>query len=166
MDPAQDLWVIDTSSVIAVRELRKDVQREAYRKLSDLAERGTLLFPLQVLDELKRIADPSRPDPPLKWATENKAKATCTPIPFEIVREVLAEVDDLLDYEKPTPDEEADPYVLALAVELQQKGHRVTVITEDRRDRPGKTSLATACGVFHVPSLPVRMFLKRQGVGE
>ncbi|MEJ7763935.1 MAG: hypothetical protein WKF86_00400 [Acidimicrobiales bacterium] len=48
--------------------------------------------------------------------------------------------------------EQADPYVVGLALELATDGHTVTVITEDVRDRlPTKSSMSSACEALNVP---------------
>ncbi|MBU6435571.1 MAG: DUF4411 family protein, partial [Nitrospirae bacterium] len=83
--------------------------------------------------------------------------------PLETVRAVLAEVPEILDPDKDGV-EEADPYVLALAMRLQNEGYQVTILTEERKDRPDKMSMNTACGVLRIPCLPVETFLSRNGI--
>jgi hypothetical protein len=80
---------------------------------------------------------------------------------FEALRSVLAhpQATRVLDPHKVAGADEADPHVLALAIHLQDEGHHVTVVTEDRRDKPFKLSLHSACGVLGVLSIPVRPFL-------
>jgi hypothetical protein len=80
------------------------------------------------------------------------------------VKEVLGRVPEVLDPDKTTGTEEADPYVLARAVELKRAGKDVAVITQETRNIGGKLSLATAAGVFKVPALTLLPFLKSQGI--
>ena len=80
------------------------------------------------------------------------------------VREVLAhpQVRNVLDPDK-TGVDEADPYVLGLAVFLKDQGE-VTIITEERKDRPGKMSLNTACGLLRLYCLSMEPFLAQQKI--
>lgn len=80
------------------------------------------------------------------------------------MKEVLAEVGDVLDKDKPTTVDEADPYILARALELQREGRRVRVITEETRNRPNKLALATAAGLLGLAAVTLLPFLKGQGV--
>lgn len=67
---------------------------------------------------------------------------------------VMREAGDVVDPNKSSED--ADPYVLARAVQLRAQGLEVVVVTDDDVDRmPIKISLTTACGrvgVRHVGS--------------
>jgi hypothetical protein len=54
--------------------------------------------------------------------------------------------------------------VVALALHLTGAGHSVSVVTEDRNDRDGKTSMVSACGLLKIPSMGVRAFLKHVGI--
>lgn len=78
--------------------------------------------------------------------------------------EVLKEVPDLLDVSKTSTTDEADPYVVGLALKLSREGETVTVITEETRDSPDKTSMSSACGVMRIPSISIRVFLARTGI--
>lgn len=67
-------------------------------------------------------------------------------------------VGQLLDPDKKSV-EPADPYVLALAFQLNQGGDFARVITEDRRDAPDQVALASACGLVGIPVVPTKAFL-------
>lgn len=77
---------------------------------------------------------------------------------------VLQEVPDLLDASKTSTTDEADPYVVGLALKLTEEGLKVTVITEETKDSPVKTSMSSACGIMRIPSISIRVFLARQGI--
>ncbi len=162
-----NLWVIDTSSIIAVREfVPRTHQKVAYDGLTDLVTKGALTYPKQVIDELSRASNPnpSGPDMPLEWAKKNQAQATRYGTRFDLLRQILdhSQVKNVVDYEK-IGVEDADPYVLELAVHLKEQGD-VTVLTEDRRDRPDKLSMNTACGLLKLLCLPMELFLAQQGI--
>jgi hypothetical protein len=66
---ADPVWVIDTSSVIAIKSSVPHVAREAvFDALSALVTAGRLFFPREVLHELKRdSADKRHPDRACLW---------------------------------------------------------------------------------------------------
>ena len=131
--------------------------RSAFDLLTALAASGKLVFPVEVLNELKRWAAETSKDLPFQWAKQNASAARRT-ASLERVREVLSVVSDVLDKESQV--EEADPYVLALALEIRAGGQKVVVVTEERKDRPDKLSMNTACGLLRVPCLPVEALLR------
>ena len=155
------LLVLDTSSLLRVRELfGKSHERTVLSGLSRLVAAHELIFPPEVLVELERGGGAS-PDTALLWARriQNDAQARAD---LGTVKAVLAKVPDLIDAD--SPHEQADPYVLALAID--QKGLRlvpVTIVTEDRKDKPTKTSLATAAGLHHLSTIPIHALVRAQG---
>ena len=62
---------------------------------------------------------------------------------------------DVVDVNK--AGEDADPYVLALARQLESSGHTVCIVTEDTVDR-SRISIATACGRLQIDYCRVRDF--------
>jgi hypothetical protein len=122
-----DVWVVDTSSLLGVREtFGRSRESKLLSRLSELAAENAVVFPPEVLDELERGAL-SEPDPPLVWARNNRGNAE-KKASLETVRAVLRLVPDVLDPD--IPHEQADPYVLALALDLQGLGlYQVTVVT-------------------------------------
>ena len=76
------------------------------------------------------------------------------------VKEILAEVPEVLDPDKDSGQDEADPYVLAVARNLRKDGRDARVITEERRDTNKKMSVNTAAGILGIPSVPLVAFLK------
>lgn len=163
---AQDIiWVVDTSSVAEVRRsIENTRKKEVFESMSILVDAGRIVFPKQVVDELERVADPHSPDAQYQWAKQNEAKAAEYAPSFEQVKDVLAAVPRVLDPEKDAGAEEADPYLLALAVRLRAEGKDARIVTEEIRDRPRKMSLNTACGLVGVPSVPLRAFLQFEGI--
>ena len=70
-----------------------------------------------------------------------------------------------LDAEKDGGAEEADPYILGMALKLKNAGFKdVRVVTEENKDTPRKTSLRTAAGVLGLASVPLRAFLNLEGI--
>ena len=158
--------MIDTSSIIEVRRgVANGLKPAVFQAMSELVANGRLVFPSQVLDELERFADPAAPDAQYQWARRNAATATerATSV-FEEVAEVLAVVPTVLDPDKDSGVEEADPYVLAAALKLRQQDLDCRVITEERHDTPTRTSLNTAAGLLGLPSVPLLAFLASEGI--
>jgi len=82
---------------------------------------------------------------------------------LETVKAVLRVAPDVLDPD--IPEEQADPYVLALGLDLQGLGiYQVTVVTDDRKDKPTKLSLATAAGMLRLPTVPLHAFVRSIGL--
>jgi hypothetical protein len=161
-----EIWVIDTSAVIEVRRglVPRPNMQQVYDDLSAMVGDGALVFPPEVLMELEAWSNPSSaPDLPLQWARKNEAQATRFKHPIGYWKMVMTEAGDVIDPDK-TGADEADPHILALSVYLTDEGFTVTVVTEDRKDRPDKISLNTACGILRVPCLPVKIFLRRLGI--
>jgi hypothetical protein len=124
-----------------------------------LATKNHLLFPPEVLSELER-GSVGNPDPPLEWAKTHRSSAE-RKAPLDGVRQVLSVAADVLDPD--SPHEQADPYVLALALELR-RGFEVTIVTDDRKDKPTKLSLATAAGMLGIPTVPLFAFVRQEGL--
>ena len=133
------IWVMDTSSVIAVRRSIENPRKPVvFASLGALAQEGRLVYPKQVVDELERAADPQSPDAQYQWAKQNEAKASERTPSLDEVKEVLNNVPTVLDPDKDMGVEEADPYVLAVAVRLRAEGKEARVITENQRTFRGK----------------------------
>lgn len=80
---------------------------------------------------------------------------------WEHVQRVMAEAGDVVDPNK--TKEDADPYVLALALQLLAEGRDVCVVTEDRVDRI-RIAVTTACDRLGIPHCSVRNFLGGLGI--
>lgn len=158
------IWTIDTSSIIQVRRLENRKKAAIFRRMGKLVEEGRLVFPKEVVEELERFADPDAPDEQYEWAKRYEPEACGNQPSLELVREVLEKVPKVLDPNKDTGVEEADPYVLAMARRLQAEGKDVRIVTEENKESPTKMSLRTAAGVLGFASVPLEAFLEFEGV--
>jgi rRNA maturation endonuclease Nob1 len=159
------IWVVDTSSVAEIRRSIENTRKKnVFESMSTLVHDGKIVFPKQVVGELKRAADPDSPDAQYLWAKQHEGKATAHAPSLEEVKNVLAAVPRVLDPDKDAGAEEADPYLLALAVRLRAEGKDARIVTEEIRDTPRKMSLNTACGLVGVPSVPLKAFLHFEGI--
>jgi hypothetical protein len=162
-----DFWIMDTSSIIEIRRrIPNSVRSRVFSGLDSLVDKGFLIYPSEVVVELERYVDPKDPDTQFQWAKRNQQKACRHGPQLELVRKVLAhpQVRRVLDPDK-VSTEEADPYVLALALHIKQDSTAI-VITEEVRDTPTKMSLTTACGLLKLYRLSLEAFLVEQGIYE
>ena len=160
------VWIIDTSSIAEIRRKIPGVpERKAiFLKLDEVAASGALVFPQQVLDELERGRYKDVYDHGFEWTKRHAHRCKRNEPLHAHVREVLSDpqIRRVLDPDK--DHEEADPYILALAIKLRESGFTVGVITEDVKTRPDKLGLKDACGLLMIPSISVLPYLEQQGI--
>jgi hypothetical protein len=145
-DERQPIWVLDSSSSIAIRTLIPRDKREAlYNRLTELVKAGRLKFPREVVGELRKYAGPE--NPALAWANAQSDVAARDQPTLAEVREVLGQVPEVLDPDK-EGEEEGDPYILAMARRLEGD---IRIVTEDVKSTGSKMSLAGAAGYLGNP---------------
>jgi len=155
------IWVIDTSSVAEIRRSIQNTQKvNVFAQLATLVRESRLFYPKQVVIELERWTDTKSPDAQFQWAKQNEALACRDAPSLDAIKLILAIVPTVLDPDKDTGVEEADPYLLARAVGLREQGTEARIVTEEKNDTPRKMSLRTAAGLVGVPSVPLRAFLQ------
>lgn len=152
-------WVFDTSALIAVKSVPKDTRPALWAAMTELVRHGRLRMPREVIDELKRGSDDVS-----AWAQAVEAPATKDSPSLAQVQSVLAVVPDVLDPAKDSGADEADPYVLAMAINLNAQGADVRIVTQESKDKPGKTSLNTAAGILGLISVPLLGFMRVEGI--
>jgi hypothetical protein len=157
---ANVVWIIDTSSIAQVRRSVANARKsDVFDQMGKLVDIDRLVFPAQVVEELDRAADPSSPDQQYLWAKKHKTRAAQNSPTLDKVKEVLSAVPNVLDPDKDTGAEEADPYILAMALHLRETGVDARIVTEEVRDYPRKMSLNTAAGLLGIPSVNLMAFL-------
>ncbi len=155
-------WVVDTSSLIIVRSLfsRTD-QATVIDGLTERLTAGRVVFPREVVVELERYAGSD--NPALVWAKTHQGVATARQPSFEGIVSVLAQVPEVIDPDKEGV-EEADPYVLAMAVDLLNGGIDARVVTEEFKTTGPKMNLGSAAGFLRIPSVSIKTMLKFEGI--
>jgi len=155
--------IFDTSSIIEIKQVPRIVRPRIFSALDRLVADDLLFFPAQVLGELGRFTDSKtgKQDECFEWAKRAEAEGTRHGLLLDEAKAVLSRIPNLVDPEKvPVAEvDEADPYVIALAVKLMGAGRETTIITEDKNPKPRRTPLSDAAGVFHVPSMGLRTFV-------
>lgn len=162
MVDARDVRVIDTSSIIEVRQrFGRPDERKVFSALTSLIKKGQLIWPPEVTHEVEAALSP---DSAVRWVKANRETAERS-AKLETVKSVLSRAPTLIDPN--ATREQADPYVVALGLDVASGdlfAPKVTVITEDRRDKPGKLSLATAAGLLGIPTVPLHALIASIGM--
>lgn len=157
------IWFLDTSSLISIRsEFSRVNVRKVLAGLTALLDEGRLFFPKELVDELKRYG--GEDNPALDWARDNEAKVMRRQPSLQTVKEVLADVPEVLDATKDSSIEEADSYVLAMAVESLRQGEDARVVSEEFKTTTNKMPLGSAAGALRIPSVSLRTMLKREKI--
>lgn len=153
----QVTYVLDTSLIIQLkRGVPANRQFELAKHMEELVERGRLVFSPQVLREIR---GQPHVDLPEAWAlhVESKIRRPNNPS-YDRLEEVMAAAPELVEAD--AEGDPADPYVVALAMELLDDDNEVCVVTHDLVDRmPIKISMRTACDRMGVPFMSMEDFL-------
>jgi hypothetical protein len=168
------IWVADTCALLDVRrcvvpsETRQthSARRQVFKKLEELVEVGRLVFPHETYSELRdgnAQLDDAANDHPFHFVERCK-KTALRAAKLEIVKELGANTLVRRVVDPNAERDEADIYVLSVAVELQRAGKEVGVLTQERRDHAVKLSMNTACGLLGLVCLPMQAFLHQEGI--
>jgi hypothetical protein len=156
------VWVLDASALIHFKKIAVGKQWAAFKLLEEMVLLGSIAMPRLVIKEASEIM---HPDMPGAWAAGVKDSLIhpLDPAVDPYVRNVMAVAGDVVDPN--SPDDDADPYVVALALELCASGYDAVVVTDDVVDRmPIKISLETACTRCQVKSVNAEQFLLAIGL--
>lgn len=162
MDEVVRVWVLDTSALIDLKTIISvSDQWHAFKTLEGLVSDGCVAMPRQVIKEVSGIA---HPDLPGAWASGVRHSLRHpTDVPYEYLQRVMGAAGEVVDPTKTVED--ADPYVLALALWLRDQGAEPVVVTTDQVDHlPIRIALATACQRFDIPYVDACGFLTAAGI--
>ncbi len=151
-----DIWVLDASAIIQIKlDIPAADQWRVLTALEQLVANGTIAIPREAIREVTEIA---HPDAPGVWmqGVAPQLQHPLDPDP-QVLRDVLAVAGAVVDPNKTKTD--GDPYVLALARELQNDGKEVCVVTKDFQDRPARIAMTTACDLLGIPHRLLEDFL-------
>jgi hypothetical protein len=161
----KEVWVIDTSSLVEIRRFVPIADRKAlFDELTKKLQASELTFPRAVLTEFERPKDTVQHDHAWEWVKKHVDHCEVHEPLYDRVVNLLKnpQINRVLDAEKDC--EEADPYVLALALAIRDSGAPVAVLTEEKRTRPSKLALSEACGLLRIPALRIEPYLEQQGI--
>ena len=148
--PCDQRLVFDSSALINTKSaIRVGEQWDFFDALLQRVRSGLVVVPRQVM---KEISESRWPDMPGAWAaTAYHQSPYANDADYEWVQEVMARTPDIIEVDAEV--NKADPWGLALALQLASDGMEVVVVTNDNRDRPTKISLASACRSFGIESI-------------
>jgi len=162
-----DIFVIDTSSLISVKEVIKLEKREAvFNVLTNICQQDALVYPPEVFKELEVGVKSGRPDLPFQWAKENKERGCRFGSCHEELRTVMNHPIARLtsDPDQTSDREDADPFVLATALKLESTLLTPVVVTEESRKAPPLVPLTVAAGSLGLPAINLYALLVRLGI--
>jgi hypothetical protein len=138
--------------------LKIDEQFAFFSAMTPMVQHGALAFPRQVARELSRA---QYPDTPGAWATGVKGLVIYPDPSDESLAEVLGAAQ-LIDANGDDDYAEADPYLVAMAYDIQQHyaDSHVIVVSDDVKDRmPRKESVLTACNRLEIKCIGASDFV-------
>ena len=146
------VYVIDSCALINMKDfslVKHHEQFPMFARMTQLLDEGRLALPRQVAAEMSHIR---YADIPGGWATGYQAHCRYPQPVDETMADVLGAAQ-LLDPQGDSEFQEADPYVVAMALEIRDHypQTRVIVVSDDVKDRlPRKESVQTACDALEL----------------
>ncbi len=149
------VWILDTSSLVETKSVVTLAEQwETFKLLEDMVNSGKIAMPKQVINELSEF---KHPDIPGAWATGiRKNLKFSVDVNYESVATVQSKCPKLTDYTK--ENEDADPYVVALAHQLKAQDEIPCVVTEDKVNHKFQ-SIVNACSQLEIKCTDIKTFL-------
>lgn len=128
MTDTKNYYVIDSCSLIELnRKYPIDIFPSVWQKIESLIDSGFLVSPKEVLKEIEKGDDNLK-----EWAKkQTKLFKNLTARQIQIVQEILAKYPRWLNEDSMTPI--ADPFVIALAIEMEQDPQTTIIETIKKR---------------------------------
>ncbi len=141
--PEYQIYCIDTSALIDLYEYYPyDIFPKVWQQVENLIHREELIAPKCVLNELSMIEDRL-----LKWAKKKNIRKMFKELDkksINIVLDIIKNFSTLIDPNSLT--EEADPYVIALAVSRDC----IIITSEKSKLRKGKYAIPDVCKEYKI----------------
>ena len=154
-------YIIDTSSLVKLnRENPLDVYPSVWKKLETLVNAGRLIAPKEVLNEINQYDDQLS-----KWAKKQKMFKDVSPKQIETVREILMAHPSLIDEDR---NYDADPWVIALAVEMSTSTQKTLVkikrivVTEEKL-RGNKENISFISKEMSIEAIDIITMFRTEG---
>ena len=157
-----DVYIIDTSSLVKLnRNNPIDVFPSIWEKLKFLADNDRLVAPREVHNEIKQNDDMLS-----KWAKNQKRMfKEPTQRQIQLVQEILKDCPSLIDTERKY---DADPWVIALAIELSSSPQKTLltikriVVTEEKL-RGTQVKIPYVCGQKSIEAIDIVELFRAEG---
>jgi len=138
------VYIIDTCSIIDLFRLYPpDVFPKLWENLDRLIKKERLISHKFVLEELSKKSDHA-----YKWAKERRTMfKSITQEQIKIMKNIVAKFPEIVD---PDKDIDADPWLIALALEKEKQQKliqkiEVKVIITEERFKPNKVNIPFVC---------------------
>ncbi len=153
------IYIIDTSSIIDLfRNYPIDRFPRLWKNLDKLIEENRLISHKKVLEELSKKEDNA-----YKWIKEReKMLKDVTQKQAEIVKNILRDFPELIDYNK---EEEADPWLIALALEEREQRRlatRLVIIVTEERLKGNKINIPFVCQKLEIESIDILGLMRKE----
>ena len=153
-------FVIDASSLIDLNKFNPlDIYEKPWEKLEKLIDDGMLFSSIEVFKELVR-----KDDMLADWIKKHKKMfKPITKKQTETVSQILRKYPSIINVKK---ENAADPWVIALAVELSEQKTLVTVkwlvVTEEQK-RGNRVRIPLICEDYNIDYLKIFDMFRRKG---
>jgi len=157
-----NIYIIDSSSLIELnKHSAMDVFVSVWKNISDLIDNDRLVAPKEVLNEIKDYDDTLA-----NWA-KNQKKLFKNPSArqIEIVQEILRDYPALIDV---NVKHSADPWVIALAIELSSSSQKTLVkikriIVTEEKLRGDKVRIPFVCNQKSIEAIDIVEMFRTEG---
>ena len=157
-----NIYIIDSSSLIELnKHSAMDVFVSVWKNISDLIDNDRLVAPKEVLNEIKDYDDTLT-----NWA-KNQKKLFKNPSArqIEIVQEILRDYPALIDV---NVKHSADPWVIALAIELSSSSQKTLVkikriIVTEEKLRGDKVRIPFVCNQKLIETIDIVEMFRTEG---
>ena len=155
-------YIIDASSLIRInRENPQDIFEKVWKRLEHLGKEGRLISPKEVLDEIT-----GKDDKLSRWAKKKrKIFKETTQKQVEYVQEILDKYPSIINVRNKYS---ADPWVVALALELERRPQKTLqdmkniVVTEEKR-RGNRICIPLICDDLSIESTDILTIFRQEG---
>lgn len=155
-------YIIDSCSLMELnRHNPLDVFPSVWEKIEDLINKDLLVAPKEVLNEVNEGDDKLA-----KWAKkQNKLFKDPTNKQIDIVREILNKFPSLV---KENRKYDADPWVIALAVELATSTQKTLIsikriVVTEEKIRGNKVKIPFVCQKYEIESIDIIDMFRKEG---
>jgi len=158
MSKKETNYVVDTSSFIDLKHnYPEDIFKGLWLNIENLIEKGNLISPSEVREELSYIDDGVS-----KWARKQKNLfKKITSAQANKLRDILSDFPGIVDQSKEKPD--ADPFVIALALVTREavikKRKKVIVVSEEKE---GENKIPSVCREYKIEAMRLHDFFRNE----
>lgn len=157
-----NIYIIDSSSLIDLNKHNAmDVYVSVWKNISELVQNDRLIAPREVLNEIKDYDDTLA-----RWAKEqDKLFKPPTARQIQLVQDILKDYPAIIDV---NAKHSADPWVIALAIELSSQSQQTLfkikriVVTEEKL-RGNKVKIPFVCGQKSIDCIDIMEMFRAEG---